>query len=78
MKVVTTHPSETDFDTSSAYRVYSRAGWEMLGENAEVISVHSLFEAAMDAAARDEVKGYERVVVCFDSTSEVCRRSLLV
>ena len=53
MKVVTDHFNESQFDTSSAYRVYSRAAWELLRDK------------AMDAAARDEVHGRQRVVVCF-------------
>ena len=57
MKVITNHPKDSKFDAASAYRVYSQAGWELLSDKAEPVSVHSFFDAAMDAAARDEVHG---------------------
>ena len=49
--------------------VYSEAGWELLGDRAYPISLHWNYQAAVDAAARDEVLGHPRVVVCFDHST---------
>ena len=46
--------------------VYSQAGWELLGDKAYPISLHWSYDAAVDAAARAEMAGHPRVVVCFE------------
>ena len=49
--------------------VYSLASWELLGDKDYPISVHWLYESAVDAAGRDEVAGYPGVLVCFDNSA---------
>jgi len=49
--------------------VYSQAGWELLRYKAYPISLHWNYQAAVDAAARDEVMGHARVVVRFDHSA---------
>ena len=45
--------------------VYSPAAWELYEETTFPISVHWSYHAAVDAAARDEISGHPRMVVCF-------------
>lgn len=50
--------------------VYSRASWELSEEKASPVSLHWNYQAAVEAAARDEVMSHPRVVVCFTRSTE--------
>ena len=66
MKVVTGQFESSEYSRPPTYGVYSQAGWTLLGEKAYPISFHWSYDAAVDAAARDELSGHQRVLVCFE------------
>ena len=70
MKTISGYHDELKCGISTMYGVYSQAGWELLHDNACPISLHSLFDVAVAAATRDEIKGQPRVVVRFDSAPD--------
>jgi len=69
MKVVIGHFHGWNYGRLPTHGFYSVASWELLGDKAYPISVHWLYESAVDAAARDELAGHPRVVVCFDNST---------
>jgi hypothetical protein len=63
MKVVSGQFDSSDFSRPPTHGVYSQAAWELLSEKAYPISLHWSYDAAVDAAARDEMTGHEQVLV---------------
>jgi len=66
MKVVTGQFDSSDYSRQPTHGVYSLVSWELLRDKAYPISLHWSYDAVIDAAARDEISGHQRVLVCFD------------
>ena len=68
MQIVTTVlPEKSSYgDPPPSHGVFSLWGWETLKEKAYPISVHWDYQSAFEAAARDELFGNPRVLVCFE------------
>jgi len=68
MKVIVSGPFSGTWDygrLSPTHGVYSQIAWDLMEAESSPISVHWDYQAAVEAAARDEVMSHPRVVVCF-------------
>jgi hypothetical protein len=72
MKVVTGRfgGAKTYVGRLPTHGVYHALDWDSAGEKAKEVSLHWTFEAAVDAAVHEELKGMWCVLVCFEEGQE--------
>jgi len=72
MKVITGRfgGAKTYIGRLPTHGVYHQFAWDKAGMQAKEVSLHWMFEAAVDAAVREELMGMWCVVVCFDHSEK--------
>jgi len=78
MKVITGRfgGAKTYLGRLPTHGVYHLRVWDLMGDRADVLSLHWTFESAVDAAAREELEGRYCVVLCFDYPAKEDERTI--